>query len=190
MRTAGCEAAVKTARGRLAACADGPRVYDGLMKSKSWVAAGLVLAWVGSGWAQPAGSTDPKKAAPKTVPTALEKKDDKKKKEEAPGKIEGMEIGRGEGFLGIQLVKGSFKLTAYNAKKKPVAADFTRVGLRWQPANQKGPERTMLLPGGGVGVFTSERIVKPPLRFRLFITLIKGDGDDAPVENLTVEFQG
>ena len=160
------------------------------MKSKSLVALGVVLAWVGSGWAQPAVSTDTKKAAPKTVPTAPAKKDDKKKKEEPPGKIEGMEIGRGDGFLGIQLVNGAFKLTAYNAKKKPVAADFTRVGLRWQPANQKSPERTMLVPGGGVGAFLSEKIVKPPLRFRLFITLIKGDGDDAPVENLTVEFQG
>lgn len=160
------------------------------MKSKSWVAVGGVLAWVGSGWAQPAVTTETKKGEPKAVPAAAAKKDDKKKKEEAPGKIEGTEIGRGDGFLGIQLVNGAFKLTAYNAKKKPVAADFTRVGLRWQPANQKGPERTMLVPGGGPGAFTSEKIVKPPLRFRLFITLIKGDGDDAPVENLTVEFQG
>ena len=37
---------------------------------------------------------------------------------------------------------------------------------------------------------TSEKIVKPPHSFRLFITLIKGDADDAPVENFTVEFHG
>ncbi len=159
------------------------------MKSKSFVALGVLVAWVGSGWAQPAGPTGAQKAAPKAVPAAA-KKDDKKKKEDAPGKIEGIEIARGGGFLGIQVVNGAFKLTAYDAKKKPVLADFTRVGLRWQPANQKSPERTLLLPGGGVGVFASEKIVKPPLRFRFFVTLIKGDGENAPVENLTVEFQG
>ena len=92
--------------------------------------------------------------------------------------------GHSERLLG-QLVRAHPGTRLYTATK-----DFTRVGLRWQPANQKGPERTMLVPGGGIGAFTSEKIVKPPLRFRLFITLIKGDGDDAPVENLTVEFQG
>ena len=102
---------------------------------------------------------------------------------------DGMEIARGTGFLGIQITNGVFKLTAYDAKKKPVAADFTRVALRWQPTNVKSPERTLLVPSGGVGVFSSDKIVKPPHQFRLFVTLIKGDGDDAPVENFTVEFK-
>ncbi len=135
----------------------------------------------------PTTNEDPKK---KPAPTAPAKKDDKKKKEEAMGKIAGMEIPRGTGFLGVQIVNGVFKLTSYDAKKKPVAADFTRVALRWMAPYQPNPERTLLTPGGGVGSFTSEKIVKPPHSFRLFVTLIKGDADDAPVENFTIEFRG
>lgn len=136
----------------------------------------------------PATRTDPKDAK-KTAPATPTKKDDKKKKEDVPGKIEGMAIERGTGFLGVQIVNGVFKITAYDAKKKPAAADFTRIALRWQPINQKAPERAMLTPASGVGVFSSEKIVKPPHSFRLYITLIKGDTDDAPVENLQVELK-
>jgi hypothetical protein len=136
-----------------------------------------VLAGVG---AQTAPATkDAKKAAPAAGA----------KKEEKMGKIEGLEIARGAGFIGLQITNGVFKLTVYDAKKKPVAADFTKVALRWTPVGLKNPERALLAPSGGVGVFSSDKIVKPPHQFRLFVTLIKGDGDDAPVENLTVEFK-
>jgi len=135
-----------------------------------------------------------KKAAPKAEakagPAAPAKKDEKKKSADEVGKIEGQEIARGTGFLGLQVVNGTFKLTVYDAKKKPTAADFTRVALRWDASYQKAPERTLLMPGGGVGVFSSEKTVKPPHAFRLYVTLIKGDGADAPVENLVIEFRG
>lgn len=155
-----------------------------------WVAL-MVLASAGAQTTTvvPTTKTDAKDAK-SAAPATSTKKDDKKKKEETMGKIEGMEIPRGTGFLGLQVVNGTFKLTSYNEKKKPVAADFTRVALRWQPAYQKNPERTLLTPGAGVGVFSSEKIVKPPYSMRLFVTLIKGDTDDAPVENLTIEFRG
>ena len=134
--------------------------------------------------------TDPNaKDTKKAAPAAPAKKDDKKKKEDPPGKIDGMAITRGAGFIGLQIVNGVFKLTAYDAKKKPVAADFTRVALRWNPSYQKAPERALLTPGTGVGVFTAEKVVRPPYSFRLFLTLIKGDTDDAPVENFTVDFR-
>lgn len=148
----------------------------------------LVVASAGAQTAVPVG---PNKPVTKAVPPAPTKKDDgKKKKADEIGKIEGMEIARGTGFLGIQIANGVFKLTAYNGKKKPVAADFTRVGLRWNPQNVKGPEHAMLLPSGGLGVFSSDKIVKPPHQFRLFITLIAGEGDAAPVESLSVDFRG
>ena len=137
---------------------------------------------------------DIKKAAPKAdakaLPAAPAKKDEKKKIADEVGKIDGQEIARGTGFLGLQVVNSTFKLTVYDAKKKPAAADFTRVALRWDASYQKAPERTLLMPGGGVGVFSSEKTVKPPHAFRLNITLIKGDGPDAPVENLVIEFRG
>lgn len=160
------------------------------MNLRAFVSAGVALAVTAAVWAQAPVPAETKTTAPKAdAKTAPTKKDDKKKKADEMGKIEGMEIPRGTGFLGVQILNGVFKITVYNAKKKPTAADFTRIALRWQPANQKSPERTLLLPAGGIGAFSSEKIVKPPHRFRLFITLIKGDGDDAPVENLTLEFQ-
>ncbi len=156
---------------------------------KIYVAGWLALVvWATAGAQTPAETKAPA-AGTKMAPAVPAKKDDKKKKADEMGKIDGMEIPRGTGFLGVQILNGVFKITVYNAKKKPTAADFTRVALRWQPSNQKSPERALLLPAGAIGAFSSEKIVKPPHRFRLFITLIKGDGDDAPVENLTLEFQ-
>lgn len=162
------------------------------MKTKTWIARGVVLALAGAATilAQTTAPADPKKTAPKPAATAPVKKDDKKKKADEIGKIEGLEIARGTGFLGVQIVNGVFKLTVYDAKKKPTAADFTRVALRWNVTYQPNPERTLLAPGSGIGSFTSEKIVKPPHAFKLFITLIKGEGDNAPVENFTADFRG
>jgi hypothetical protein len=155
-----------------------------------WVVA-LILA-VAAG-AQPATTTDPKKPAPKSdpksAPAVPAKKVDAKKKADEIGKIEGMEIPRGTGFLGLKIADGVFKLTAYDAKKKPTTTvDFTKVALRWSAPYQPNPERALLTPGGGPGSFTSEKVIKPPHTFRLFVTLIKGEASDAPVENLVVEF--
>ena len=73
----------------------------------------------------PKGTDDAKKKS--TAPaSAAAKKDSGKKKADEMGKIEGMEIPRGTGFLGLQIKNGVFKLTSYDAKKKPVAADFSR----------------------------------------------------------------
>ena len=104
------------------------------------------------------------------------------------GTIEATTVARGPGFIGVQIVNGVCKLTAYNAKKKPVAAYFTRVVLRSNVPSQKLPERTQLLPGGGLGAFTSEKIVRPPHSFRLSITLFNGDADTAPAETLSLDF--
>lgn len=137
---------------------------------------------------------DAKKTAPangtKAVPAAPVKKDTKKKKADEIGTIAGMEIPRGTGFLGLQIVNGVFKLTSYDGKKKPAAADFSRVVMRWNVQYQKNPERALLLPSTGVGVFSTEKIVKPPHAFRLTIILLKGENDDAPGETFTVDFRG
>ncbi len=127
---------------------------------------------------------------PATPPPPPPKKDDKKKddkkKDEAPAKIEGMEIARGTGFMGLALVSGTFKLTFYDAKKKPVAPDVTRANLIWKVHYQSLPERTVLNPNGKA--LTSEYIVKPPHSFYLTIILVKGDGDDAPTETFNLDF--
>jgi hypothetical protein len=163
------------------------------MKIQSLAVCWVALVWPMTAEAQAPVPAETKKTAPKAdakaAPAAPAKKDDKKKKVDEVGKIEGLELARGAGFLGLQIVNGTFKLTVYDAKKKPTAADFTRVAFRWEAPYQKAPERTLLMPGAGVGVFSSEKVVRPPHSFRLYATLIKGDGPDAPVENLVIEFR-
>lgn len=149
-----------------------------------------LLGLTAGGRAQTAAPADTTKS-PANAPAAATpaKKDDGKKKEAKIGKIEGMEVARPEGFIGVQVVNGVFRIRSYDAKKNPVKSDFAKVALRWNVQYQKAPERTLLLPSGGVGEFSSEKIVKPPHSFKLFITLIKGEGDDAPVENYQVDFR-
>jgi len=138
----------------------------------------------------PAAKAEPGKAAAKADPNAPAKKDGKKKEDEM-GKIEGLEIARGSGFLGLQIVNGTFKLSFYDAKKKPVAPDVASGAFRWNVNYQKMPERTILSPSGTALV--SDKTVKPPYSFKLFVTLFKqagggADGSDAGAESFTVDF--
>lgn len=141
--------------------------------------------------APPTAAKDAKAAVKKD-----EKKKDAKAKDDTPGKIEGMEIARGGGFMGLQIVNGTFKLSFYDAKKKPVAPNVARAAFRWAVSYQKQPERSILSPGGGANSLVSDKTVKPPYSFKLFITLFKTDADayavdgaaDAGAESLTVDF--
>ena len=133
---------------------------------------------------------DPNKPAAKTDAKPAPKKDEKKKEDEM-GKIDGMEIKRGSGFMGLQIVDGTFKLSFYDAKKKPVKPDVARAAFRWNVNYQKAPERTILSVSGTALV--SDKTVKPPYNFKLFVTLFKDAGEgyeasDAGAENLTIDF--
>jgi hypothetical protein len=114
------------------------------------------------------------------------------KKEEPPAKIEGMEIARGEaGFLGLQIADTTFKLSFYDAKKKPIAADVTRAVLRWNPKYQKNDERVVLERSDDGKSLTSPRTIRPPHNFKLYITLFKepAPGTEAvAAENYVVDF--
>lgn len=136
----------------------------------------------------------PKKAPDKTSPKVSEKPAPKKeepKKEEPMGKIEGQEIKRGSGYLGLELVSGTFKLSFYDAKKKPVAADVARAALRWPVAYRELDERTILNRSADGKSLTSPKVVKPPHNFKLFITLIPGEGaEETGTETLVVDFRG
>jgi hypothetical protein len=102
---------------------------------------------------------------------AADKKADPAKKEL---KILGIEVPRGErGFLGVQIVNGTFKISFYDAKKKPMAPDVTRALLRWDPKNKVGQERVILNAGEDGTSLTSPKSIKPPYNFKLFITLLK-----------------
>jgi hypothetical protein len=146
---------------------------------------GFSVATVGV-WADMAAPPPPPASNAKVAPKAAAKK------EEPMGKISGIEIKRGAGYMGIELVGPNFKLTFYDAKKKPmdIPPGIARAALRW-PVNyrQGGDERAVLNPGPDGKSLTSGKAVRPPHIFRLFITLLGPDGtDESSAENYAVDF--
>jgi hypothetical protein len=173
---------------------------------KTLVALLCALAFGGSIFAQPQPASQP--AAPATpagpaTPTAKPegkkadlKKEDAKKKEEP--KIDGIVISRSNGtFLGLKLEGGTYKLTFYDAKKKPTAPDVTRAAARWNPKYKVGSERIILNPGPDGKSLIGTRPVRPPYVFKLYLTLLKGGArtdseggeDEQAVESFVVDFR-
>ena len=114
------------------------------------------------------------------------------KQEEKPAKIDGIEIPRGaRGFLGIEVKDGMFKLSFYDAKKKPAAVDMDRAALRWDAKYKVGEERLVLTPAADGKSLTAGRTIRPPYNFKLFITLIREakDGQEAVNESYVIDFR-
>lgn len=132
-----------------------------------------------------------KPAAPvvKPVAPAPAKKEEKAKTEKEPV-IPGTTIARPNGtFLGLEVVGVNFKLSFYDKKKKPMAADVTRALARWPNTRGSGDNRTVLNPSGNALV--GSKPVIPPFTFNVYLTLMQGDGDEAKtVENYVVPFRG
>lgn len=108
------------------------------------------------------------------------------------GVIAGTTLNRPNGhFLGLTLQDGKFKLTFYDKKKKPEKVDVTRATARWPNLHGPGDHRTVLNPGGDGSSLVGAQFVRGPHSFKLFITLLQGEGDEAKgVENYTVDFRG
>lgn len=129
----------------------------------------------------------PVKPTPTPRPTP---KKEPAKKPEPPPVIEGITIPRGSGFLGIAIVGGTFRLSFYDAEKKPVPPDVARAALRWPVKYQPGDERAVLNPAPDGNSLTSTRVVRPPYQFKLFITLIPADAAAGAGETFVVDFKG
>ncbi|RXK55078.1 hypothetical protein ESB00_04030 [Oleiharenicola lentus] len=112
-------------------------------------------------------------------------------KEEEMGVIEGTTIARANGhFLGLKLDGGKYKLTFYDKKKKPEKVDVTRATARWPNMHGPGDNRTILNVAGDGTFLMGAQFVRGPHSFKLFITLLRGEGDQATaVENYTVDFR-
>lgn len=136
------------------------------------------------------GSTE--KSAPGGDSAAKSKAGAKAKKSETPpAKIDGQVISRGpKGYLGVK-VDGGFKISFYDEKKQPVRGDVAGIALRWPVHYQPNAERAYLQPSGDGIVYVSEKAVRPPLTFKLFITLVKdaADPDGQPAESYVIDFQ-
>ena len=148
------------------------------------------LAFMSAVWAQgpaPTGSTK----APAQKAEAGKKAEPAKPEEPAP--IQGIVVSRGAlGFLGVEIVDSTFKISFYDAKRKPVKADVTRALLRWDSKARSGSERVMLNLSDDGKSLASPRNIRPPYLFKLFITLLKdaAAGEEAAGETHVVDFRG
>lgn len=141
----------------------------------------------------PVRITPPKQATdkPDAKKTEAPKKTAEPKKKEEP-KIEGIVVSRGErGFLGVEIVGGTFKITFYDTKKKKTAPDVARAALRWDPKYKVGSERLVLNPDGDGKSLSSPKAIRPPYNFKLYITLIKEatDAQEAAGETHVIDFR-
>ena len=93
-------------------------------------------------------------------------------KKEAESVIPGQIIPRANGtFLGLEIDGGNFKLSFYDAKKKPMSPDVARAAARWPNSRHadQGPNRTVLNPNGNALV--GNKNVQPPFSFTVFISV-------------------
>jgi len=109
--------------------------------------------------------------------------------EEKEGTIAGTAIQRGEGWLGVEVKDGGFQLTFYNAKKHPMPADKASAVFWWPVHYQPNVERTELTATDNPAVLASSYHVKPPLSFKLHITLLGSDASSDP-ESFVIDFSG
>lgn len=108
--------------------------------------------------------------------------------EEEEGVIEGVSIQRPDGrWLGLSMVGTSFKLSFYDDKKKPVAADRPNGSIRWIPAG-RSPERGVLIRSRDGLSLVGNRPVKKPWVFKVFLTLLDDTGQAA--ETYSVDVSG
>ncbi len=131
--------------------------------------------------------TAPKKTAPKG--DAAKPAPEAPAAEEAEIVLPGSVIERsGGGFLSLTVEGIHFKLSFYDAKKKPVNADAIRAIARWDPVNKAGEERSILNPADEGKALRGNVAVRPPFVFKVYLTLI--GPDDAVLESHVVNFRG
>jgi hypothetical protein len=107
--------------------------------------------------------------------------------DEEPATIEGIEIARKNGgYLGVTVKGPRLVLKFYDSEKKPAPLDVARAAARWNPVNKTGDERSVLNPAGD-GSLVSTPVVKPPLVFKVYLTLLDADGKE--VESTVVDLR-
>ena len=142
------------------------------MKAFAWIVPAAIFAV--SFTAAPVKADSPKPTAPA----------------EADGTITGTVIPRPNGnFLGLEIIDNNFRLSTYNKHKKPEKGDFTQAVLHWSVHYQPNEERTLLTPSDDGLFLTSEKPIRAPHSFKLFIALFVAGKED-PVESYVIDFQG
>lgn len=131
----------------------------------------------------------PPVSRPGSQPGPAAKKNAPVTEEEKEGVITGLTLARPNGkFLGLEIVAGNWKLSFYDEKKQPTPLDVVRGNVRWVIQGKADNERTVLNPGADGRSLFGSRFVRPPYQFKLFLTLLKGEGDEHP-ETYTLDFR-
>lgn len=94
----------------------------------------------------------------------------------------------GGGFLSLTVEGGKFKLSFYDAKKKPAAPDAVRATTRWDPVNKAGQERSILNLSEDGQALVGNVFVRPPHIFRVYLSLLGEDGQS--LESHVINFRG
>lgn len=141
---------------------------------KDSVAPRAKIVLPGSSGSAPANTAAEKSAPKKAEPSGKEER-----------KINGIAVPRSSGgFLGVEIVNATFRISFYDAKKVPIAPDAVRAILRWDPKYKIGKEQVVLNPGDDGKSLSSPKSIRPPYLFKLYITLVK---DAAGTEESTGE---
>ena len=92
----------------------------------------------------------------------------------------------------MQIVNSTFKISFYDANRKPAKADVARALLRWVPKSRSGSEWVVLNLSEDGKSLVSPKTIRPPYFFKLFITLLKDApaGEEAAGETYVVDFRG
>jgi hypothetical protein len=133
--------------------------------------------------------TAPKKSAPTAGPSKPAPAPAAPAAEEPEPQLPGSVIARPSGgFLSLTVEGLNFKLSFYDAKKKPLAADAVRAIARWDPVNKTGEVRSVLNPTDEGTALMGNVPVRPPYVFKVFLTLLGPDGK--ALESHVVDFKG
>jgi hypothetical protein len=109
-------------------------------------------------------------------------------KKEAEPKINGIVLTRPKGgYLGLTLEGNNFKLSFYDAKKKPAQVDMARATARWPVHYSAFDERTVLNPNAEGTALTSPKYVRPPYAFKLYLSLFAA-GSEQAAESYVIDF--
>jgi len=135
----------------------------------------------------PVTPSKPGVSTPPSKPGAKAKVEVKK---EVELKIPGTVITRPNGtFLGLELDGNKFKLSFYDAKKKPMNPDVLRATARWP--DPRGPRNLFTLLSLNGKALIANKPVLPPYNFQVVFNLFQSDDEGASAaETYTLPFRG
>jgi len=128
-------------------------------------------------------STDASTATPDAKPAAPAA--ERRPAEEIP--LPGVSIPYEGGWMSLAVESGVFHLRFYDAKRELLRVPAIRATARWNPPLKTGFSRSVLLPANEGRALVGNTFVRPPLRFRVFLTLI--GADDQVMGSYSIDFE-